>query len=90
MKLAPFDYFAPTNVDEVRDLLNQYGDDVKILAGGAGPRPRDGPPALAASGDYALPRRQGLRHDDQSCRGRAGAGWDSVGHRGSALRARYL
>lgn len=36
MKLAPFDYFAPTNVDEVRDLLKQYGDDVKILAGGQG------------------------------------------------------
>jgi aerobic carbon-monoxide dehydrogenase medium subunit len=34
MKPAPFGYFAPTNVDEVRDLLNQYGDDAKILAGG--------------------------------------------------------
>jgi aerobic carbon-monoxide dehydrogenase medium subunit len=34
MKPTPFDYFAPTNVDEVRDLLNHYGDDVKILAGG--------------------------------------------------------
>jgi hypothetical protein len=27
MKPAPFDYFAPTSVDEVRDLLNRYGDD---------------------------------------------------------------
>lgn len=34
MKPAPFDYFAPTSVDEVRDLLAQYGDDAKILAGG--------------------------------------------------------
>jgi carbon-monoxide dehydrogenase medium subunit len=34
MKPAPFDYFAPTTVDEVRDLLDQYGDDAKILAGG--------------------------------------------------------
>src|SRR5256714_4782172 len=34
MKPAPFDYFAPTSVDEVRDLLNRYGDDAKILAGG--------------------------------------------------------
>jgi aerobic carbon-monoxide dehydrogenase medium subunit len=34
MKPAPFDYFAPTSVDEVRSLLNQYGDDAKILAGG--------------------------------------------------------
>src|SRR5260370_33088119 len=34
MKPAPFDYFAPTSVDEVRDLLAQDGDDAKILAGG--------------------------------------------------------
>jgi len=34
MKPAPFGYFVPTTVDEVRDLLNQYGDDAKILAGG--------------------------------------------------------
>src|SRR5260370_28654448 len=34
MKPAPFDYFAPTSVDEVRDLLAQYGDDAKSLAGG--------------------------------------------------------
>lgn len=34
MKPAPFDYFAPTTVDEVRDLLKRYGDDAKILAGG--------------------------------------------------------
>ena len=33
MKLAPFGYFAPTTVDEVRDLLNQHGDDAKILSG---------------------------------------------------------
>jgi CO/xanthine dehydrogenase FAD-binding subunit len=34
MKPALFDYFAPTNVDEVRGLLNHYGDAAKILAGG--------------------------------------------------------
>jgi aerobic carbon-monoxide dehydrogenase medium subunit len=34
MKPAPFDYFAPTTVDEARDLLAQYGDDACILAGG--------------------------------------------------------
>lgn len=31
---APFDYFAPTSLDEVFDLLTRYGDDAKILAGG--------------------------------------------------------
>jgi hypothetical protein len=38
MKPAPFDYFAPTTVDGVHDLLNQYGDGAKILriAGEAG------------------------------------------------------
>lgn len=34
MKPAPFDYFAPTSVEEVRGLLTQYGDKAKILAGG--------------------------------------------------------
>jgi CO/xanthine dehydrogenase FAD-binding subunit len=34
MKPAPFDYFAPTSVEEVRGLLTQYGDEAKILAGG--------------------------------------------------------
>lgn len=29
-----FEYMAPTDVDEVIDLLNRYGDDAKILAGG--------------------------------------------------------
>ena len=41
MKPAPFDYFAPTSVDEVRDLLAQYGDDAKILAGGQSLAHRD-------------------------------------------------
>lgn len=30
----PFEYYAPTGVDEVIDLLEKYGDDAKILAGG--------------------------------------------------------
>ncbi len=34
MKPAPFVYFAPQTVDEVMDLLRQYGDDAKVLAGG--------------------------------------------------------
>ena len=34
MKPAPFDLHAPTEVDEVLDLLGRYGDDAKVLAGG--------------------------------------------------------
>lgn len=34
MKPAPFRYFAPTQIDEVLHLLQQYGDEAKVLAGG--------------------------------------------------------
>jgi len=34
MKPAPFDYYAPTDVAEALALLEQYGDEAKILAGG--------------------------------------------------------
>lgn len=34
MKAAPFDYYAPSSVEEACRLLSQYGDDAKILAGG--------------------------------------------------------
>ena len=34
MKPAPFEYFAPTSLDEAVGLLDQYGEDAKILAGG--------------------------------------------------------
>jgi len=34
MKPAKFDYFAPTSLVEALELLNQYGDDAKLLAGG--------------------------------------------------------
>ncbi len=34
MKPAPFEYFAPTNVEETCAFLARYGDDAKILAGG--------------------------------------------------------
>ena len=34
MKPAPFAYFAPTNVQEALDRLNQLGYDGKVLAGG--------------------------------------------------------
>jgi Aerobic-type carbon monoxide dehydrogenase, middle subunit CoxM/CutM homologs len=34
-----FEYMAPTDVDEAIDLLNRYGDDAKILAGGQSLRP---------------------------------------------------
>jgi len=34
MKSAPFDYYAPTSVEETCSLLSRYGDDAKILAGG--------------------------------------------------------
>jgi CO/xanthine dehydrogenase FAD-binding subunit len=34
MKPAPFEYFAPTDLEEALDLLAQYGDEAKILAGG--------------------------------------------------------
>ena len=31
---AAFDYIAPGALDEVLSLLNQHGDDAKVLAGG--------------------------------------------------------
>jgi CO/xanthine dehydrogenase FAD-binding subunit len=34
MKPAPFDYAAPTTIDETLDLLAEYGDEAKILSGG--------------------------------------------------------
>jgi carbon-monoxide dehydrogenase medium subunit len=34
VKPAPFDYHAPTSVSDVVELLSQYGDDAKVLAGG--------------------------------------------------------
>jgi len=34
VKPAPFEYHAPTTVDEVVDLLRELGDEAKVLAGG--------------------------------------------------------
>jgi CO/xanthine dehydrogenase FAD-binding subunit len=34
MKPPPFEYFAPTELEEALDLLGRYGDEAKILAGG--------------------------------------------------------
>jgi CO/xanthine dehydrogenase FAD-binding subunit len=34
MKPAPFEYFAPADLPEALELLAQYGDEAKILAGG--------------------------------------------------------
>src|SRR3954465_2627408 len=34
MKPAPFEYHAPTTVDEVVGLLAEHGDEAKVLAGG--------------------------------------------------------
>lgn len=34
MKPAPFKYFAPTTLDEALALMQEYGDEAKILAGG--------------------------------------------------------
>ena len=34
MKPAPFDYAKPNSVEEVFDLLDRYGDDARLLAGG--------------------------------------------------------
>lgn len=34
MKPAPFEYFAPTTVEEVVALLAEHGDEAKVLAGG--------------------------------------------------------
>ncbi|ETW93996.1 MAG: hypothetical protein ETSY1_36770 [Candidatus Entotheonella factor] len=34
MKPAPFDYYAPSSVDEALALLAEHGDDAKLLAGG--------------------------------------------------------
>ncbi|MDQ6432550.1 xanthine dehydrogenase family protein subunit M [Mesorhizobium sp. LHD-90] len=34
MKPAPFDYFAPTSLEEALDLLDRYGPDARVIAGG--------------------------------------------------------
>jgi len=34
MKPAPFEYFAPQNLPEALELLAQYGEEAKVLAGG--------------------------------------------------------
>jgi carbon-monoxide dehydrogenase medium subunit len=34
MKPAPFDYFAPTTLDEALGLLKTYGGDARVIAGG--------------------------------------------------------
>jgi carbon-monoxide dehydrogenase medium subunit len=34
MKPAPFDYHAPTSLEEVLQLLTEHGDEAKLLAGG--------------------------------------------------------
>jgi hypothetical protein len=34
LKPAPFDYAKPNSVEEVFDLLDRYGDDARLLAGG--------------------------------------------------------
>ena len=34
MKPRPFEYVRPDTVDEVLELLAEYGDDARILAGG--------------------------------------------------------
>ncbi len=34
MKPAPFDYYAPTALDEALSILAEHGDDAKLLAGG--------------------------------------------------------
>jgi carbon-monoxide dehydrogenase medium subunit len=34
MKPAPFEYFAPLELEEALDLLKRFGDEAKILAGG--------------------------------------------------------
>ena len=34
MKPAPFEYFAPTDLAEALDLLDRFGDEAKVLAGG--------------------------------------------------------
>ena len=34
MKSAPFEYFDPDNIEELLNLLQQYGDEAKLMAGG--------------------------------------------------------
>src|SRR5205809_8035450 len=34
MKPAPFEYHRPSSLDETYDLLDRYGDDGRLLAGG--------------------------------------------------------
>lgn len=35
--LPNFDYFAPETLQEAVELLDKYGDDAKVLAGGTDP-----------------------------------------------------
>ena len=41
MKPAPFEYYAPTTVEEALSLLAEHGYDAKVLAGGQRPRARE-------------------------------------------------
>ena len=34
MKAAPFDYHLAENLTHTKNLLNEYGEDVKLIAGG--------------------------------------------------------
>ena len=34
MKPAPFDYHVPDSLEQALDLLHEYGDQAKLLAGG--------------------------------------------------------
>jgi hypothetical protein len=52
MKPAPFDYFAPTNVDEVRDLLNTIAMMPRFLPEGRASSPPGAPALTAIRGDW--------------------------------------
>ena len=56
MKPAPFEYYAPTSVEEALALLAEHGYDAKVLAGGQSLIPTSG----SAFGSNRSEQRLGL------------------------------
>ena len=67
---APFDYLAPTSVEEALSALAEHGDDAKILAGGQSLLPvlrmrLNAPEFVIDLGRSIAARHQGRRRRDR-------------------------